>query len=207
MALADVYDALISKRAYKPSMPHEKAVAIIREGRGTHFDPDVVDAFLALEGTFRNIALTFADSDGEREALGSSNIADTKSGGSRIRVLLAEDDPINRAIMMSQLAASGYLVVEASDGRDALEKCRSGAFDLVLTDIEMPGLDGYGLAAEIRRLEPVLGHRLPILAITSSDFGLDEEKACRTGLDGYMLKPLDPDLLARKLRAILGGIP
>jgi putative two-component system response regulator len=207
MALADVYDALISKRAYKASMPHEKAVAIIREGRGTHFDPDVVDAFLALEGTFRNIALTFADSDGEREALGSANSVDTKSGSSRIRVLLAEDDPINRAIMLSQLAATGYVVVEAFDGRDALEKCRSGAFDLVLTDIEMPGLDGYGLAAEIRSLEPVLGHRLPILAITSSDFGLDEEKACRTGLDGYMLKPLDPDVLARKLRAILGGKP
>ena len=75
MALADVYDALISKRVYKPPMPHEKAVAIIREGRGTHFDPDVVDAFLALEDTFRNIALTFADCDEEREALGGAEAA------------------------------------------------------------------------------------------------------------------------------------
>ena len=73
MALADVYDALISKRVYKPPMPNEKAVAIIREGRGAHFDPDVVDAFLALEETFRNIALTFADYDEEREALGGSD--------------------------------------------------------------------------------------------------------------------------------------
>jgi putative two-component system response regulator len=63
MALADVYDALISKRVYKPPMPHEKAVQIIVEGRGRHFDPDVVDAFLQLEAIFRNIALTFADSE------------------------------------------------------------------------------------------------------------------------------------------------
>jgi putative two-component system response regulator len=65
MALADVYDALISKRVYKPPFPHEKAVAIIAEGRGKHFDPDVVDAFLTIEGQFRLIAERFADTDEE----------------------------------------------------------------------------------------------------------------------------------------------
>jgi putative two-component system response regulator len=65
MALADVYDALISKRVYKPAFPHEKAVAIIREGRGKHFDPDVVDVFLMIEGQFRAIAGRFADTDEE----------------------------------------------------------------------------------------------------------------------------------------------
>ncbi len=68
MAVADVYDALISRRVYKDGMPHEKAVAIIQEGRGTHFDPEIVDAFLALEGEFRNIALKFADTDSDLEA-------------------------------------------------------------------------------------------------------------------------------------------
>ena len=61
MALADVYDALISKRVYKPAFSHEKAVAIIREGRGRHFDPDVVDAMNAIEATFRQIAADFSD--------------------------------------------------------------------------------------------------------------------------------------------------
>ncbi len=69
MALADVYDALISKRVYKPPFPHEKAVSIITEGRGTHFDPDMVDAFLVLEETFRQIAIEFADFEEERENL------------------------------------------------------------------------------------------------------------------------------------------
>lgn len=63
MAVADVYDALISKRVYKEGMPHDKAVQIIIEGKGSHFDPDVVDAFLEVNENFQKIAQTFADSD------------------------------------------------------------------------------------------------------------------------------------------------
>jgi putative two-component system response regulator len=63
MALADVYDALISRRVYKEGMPHERAAAIIVEGRGTHFDPDMVDAFVDLQDEFRAIALQYADTD------------------------------------------------------------------------------------------------------------------------------------------------
>ncbi|MCI4624441.1 MAG: CHASE2 domain-containing protein [Candidatus Magnetoovum sp. WYHC-5] len=62
MAVADVYDALISRRVYKPGLSHEKAVSIIREGRGRHFDPEVVDAFLEIEERFRLIAIEFTDS-------------------------------------------------------------------------------------------------------------------------------------------------
>ena len=69
MALVDVYDALISKRVYKPPFPHKKAVSIIAEGRGTHFDPDIVEAFLALEAEFRQIAFEHADYDEERSNL------------------------------------------------------------------------------------------------------------------------------------------
>lgn len=69
MAIADVYDALISRRVYKDSFPHENAVAVITEGRGTHFDPDMVDAFLKLEDTFREIGYQYADFEEERENL------------------------------------------------------------------------------------------------------------------------------------------
>ena len=60
MAVADVYDALISQRPYKDGLPHDRAVEIMREGRGTHFDPDVLDAFLALQDEFRSVALIYA---------------------------------------------------------------------------------------------------------------------------------------------------
>ena len=65
MAVADVYDALISRRVYKEGMPHEKAVQIIIEGKGSHFDPDIVDAFVATQDEFQTIARRFADSDAE----------------------------------------------------------------------------------------------------------------------------------------------
>ncbi|KIL99346.1 Pole remodelling regulatory diguanylate cyclase [Paramagnetospirillum magnetotacticum MS-1] len=67
MAVADVYDALISRRVYKEGMPHERAVGIIREGQGSHFDPDIVDAFLNLADEFKAIAARFADSDHDME--------------------------------------------------------------------------------------------------------------------------------------------
>jgi len=65
MAVADVYDALISRRVYKEGMPHEKAVQIIIEGKGTHFDSDIVNAFVELQNEFRAIATRFADSDAD----------------------------------------------------------------------------------------------------------------------------------------------
>ncbi|TSA10980.1 MAG: two-component system response regulator [Betaproteobacteria bacterium] len=68
MAVADVYDALISRRVYKDGMPHEKAVAIIVESKGTHFDPDIVDAFVELQDEFRAIAARYGDSDEDMAA-------------------------------------------------------------------------------------------------------------------------------------------
>jgi len=65
MAVADVYDALISRRVYKDSMSHERAITIIAEGKGSHFDPDMVDAFLAIQDEIRAIAARYADSDAD----------------------------------------------------------------------------------------------------------------------------------------------
>ncbi len=69
MAVADVYDALISKRVYKPPFPHGEAVCGIVNGKGSHFDPDVVDAFVSVQEEFRTVALQFADFEEERRML------------------------------------------------------------------------------------------------------------------------------------------
>ncbi|WP_101103152.1 response regulator [Macromonas bipunctata] len=81
MAVADVYDALISRRVYKEGMPHEKAAAIIVQGRGQHFDPDIVDAFVAVQDQFQAIAQRFADSDADlqRKAEQQRLVLDTAS--------------------------------------------------------------------------------------------------------------------------------
>jgi putative two-component system response regulator len=75
MAIADVYDALISRRVYKKPLPHAQAVAIIRDGRGIHFDPVMVDAFLEVQESFRQIALRFCEDEDERRALEDPHVA------------------------------------------------------------------------------------------------------------------------------------
>ena len=203
MALADVYDALISKRVYKPPFPHEKAVEIIVEGKGNHFDPDIVDAFIELEQTFRNIALSFADHDEERKMLSGGKDLRTKKGKPIESILLAEDNEINLEIMHSQLTSMGYKVDTAVNGKDALAKCQKKNYDVILTDIEMPEMDGYALTAEIRRIEKDSNNPIPILAITASEFDLNDERAKSMGFNGYMLKPLEIDVLENKLAEIM----
>jgi putative two-component system response regulator len=73
MAVADVYDALVTQRAYKPPFSHKKTVKIILEGKGKHFDPNIIDEFLKCEGEFKQIAYDFADSDEERQILSNDD--------------------------------------------------------------------------------------------------------------------------------------
>ena len=199
MAIADVYDALISKRVYKPPFSHEKAVQIIMEGKGRHFDADIVDAFVELENTFRNIALSFADHDEERQMLSDGKDFKKEKNRSFKNILLVEDNEINLEIMQSQLTSMGYKVDTAAHGKDALAKFQKKKYDVILTDIEMPEMDGYALAAEIRRMSDDSEQPIPILAITASEFDLNEERAKSLGFSGYMLKPLEVDVLEKKL--------
>jgi putative two-component system response regulator len=203
MALADVYDALISKRIYKPPMPHEKAVAIIRAGRGGHFDPDLVDAFLELETVFRNIAMAYADFDEEREMLETGHRGSEPLASGADRVLLVEDNEISLEIMKNQLTSMGLTVDTAANGRQALRKHQVAAYDLILTDLDMPEMSGLGLVHAVRRQEKDTGRRTPILAITAADFELTAEGATASGFDGHMLKPLDAEHLRCRLRALL----
>jgi putative two-component system response regulator len=203
MALADVYDALISKRVYKPPFSHEKAVQIILEGKGSHFDPDIVDAFIKLEDTFRNIALTFADYDEERQMLGGGIDLRSEKCNSIERILLVDDNIINLDIMQSQLSSIGCKVDTAVNGKDALRKYQNNTYDVILTDIEMPEMDGYALTAEIRRLERETGRQTPILAITASEFDLNADRARSLGFNDYMLKPLEVEVLKMKLGGIV----
>jgi len=207
MALADVYDALISKRVYKPPFPHEKAVQTIVEGKGIHFDPDLVDAFVELQETFRNIALTFADCEEERKMLGGGEDLRTQKliSGTVESILLVEDNEINREIMQSQLTAAGYRVDVAVNGSDALNLYREKAYDVILTDVEMPDMNGYELTAAIRRLESGADRKTPVFAITASEFDLNEKRALSLGFSGYMLKPLEIEVLKKKLEGLISG--
>ena len=98
--------------------------------------------------------------------------------------------------------ASYFTVDTAIGGKEALHKHRQNEYDVVLTDLEMPKMDGYSLTGEIRRLESEAEKPIVILAISASDCDLNHERAKRLGFDGCMLKPLDVDVLQAKLAAI-----
>ena len=114
-------------------------------------------------------------------------IAEARERGQLI--LVAEDDGTNQKVLLRQLNLLGYSAELASDGREALELWRRGSYAMLLTDLHMPVLDGYGLAAAIRREEPAQGH-FPIVALTANALRGEANRALAAGMDDYLTKPL-----------------
>lgn len=106
----------------------------------------------------------------------------------RGHVLVVDDVPVNRAVARAMLTPFGYTVEEASNGQDALGALERQRFDVILMDCEMPVLDGYEAAAEIRRRENA-GESVPIIALTASAMASDVERALAAGMDGHVTKP------------------
>jgi two-component system capsular synthesis sensor histidine kinase RcsC len=114
-----------------------------------------------------------------------------------IRILVAEDHPVNRKLMRDQLEALGYEADFTHNGMEALEKLSQQAYDLVLTDLSMPELDGYGLATRLRKR----GVTVPIIAITAHTTEEAHHQCVAAGIDDVLTKPysvaeLDTAILA-----------
>ena len=118
------------------------------------------------------------------------------------RVLLAEDNEINREIARELVGESGVVIEEACDGAEAVRMVREseeGYYDLILMDIQMPEMDGYEATREIRALERQDVKRLPIVAMTANAFAEDVQAACRAGMNAHLAKPIDLNELERIL--------
>jgi signal transduction histidine kinase/class 3 adenylate cyclase len=115
----------------------------------------------------------------------------------RIRLLVADDDAVNRRVIQMQLGSIGFDLIEAVDGRDALEKLeREGPFDGVLLDVMMPHLDGYGVCRELRKKHPA--SELPVLMLTAKTRVQDLVAGFEAGANDYVPKPFaKAELLAR----------
>jgi len=117
---------------------------------------------------------------------------------SKAHVLLAEDDQINQIITRKMLENMGCLVQLANNGREALEKWENEIFDLIIMDARMPVMDGYEAAAEIRRRSHP-GQHIPIIALTAHAIEGSRERCLAAGMDDYISKPMDYQVLEEKL--------
>jgi CheY-like chemotaxis protein len=112
-----------------------------------------------------------------------------------LRILVAEDNPINQVVAVRLLEKHGHTVVVAATGREAVAAVQGGGFDLVLMDVQMPEMDGFEATAAIRAAEPRADRRLPILALTALAMSGDRERCLAAGMDGYLTKPIQGDHL------------
>lgn len=121
----------------------------------------------------------------------------------RLNILVAEDNDINSQVIVRILKRLKHTVTLVKDGKEALEKFESGNFDLVLMDIQMPGMDGVTATKEIRKIESGSGSHIPIIALTAHAMKGDRESFLASGMDAYVSKPIDRSDLNSAIESVL----
>jgi CheY-like chemotaxis protein len=119
------------------------------------------------------------------------------------RILVVEDNPDNMYVMDRILTHRGYVVEQASSGEDALRMIVETPFDLVLMDMQMPGLDGYATVRTMREL--TAGNQVPIIAVTANSMPGDRERTIDVGCTDYVSKPIQTHDLLQLIEHYLGG--
>ena len=119
-----------------------------------------------------------------------------------LKILLAEDDAFNQRVAVGLLEREGHSVEVAGDGVAALARWETGSFDVVLTDVQMPNMDGIELVKAIRLREVGRGVRTPVVALTAHVMKDDRQRLLDSGMDGYVAKPIEPRLLYETLGRI-----
>ena len=117
------------------------------------------------------------------------------------RILVAEDRPASLELIRTVLENAGYEVIEAIDGQEALEKAAATPVDLILLDLQMPRIDGFGVLARLRKDHRFA--RTPIVALTASAMQGDRERALAAGFSGYVAKPVDLGVLRSEVKRLI----
>lgn len=153
--------------------------------------PDLLEAITAALGR-RHAAPSAPPSVVEPPSPGRQplTVSGTSPIGSRRRILLAEDNVVNQRLAVRLLEKQGHSVAVVEDGPAVLAALDREAFDLVLMDIQMPGLDGLEVTARVRERERARGGHLPIIAMTAHALMGDRERCLAAGCDGYVTKPI-----------------
>ena len=134
--------------------------------------------------------------DGDRPLITRFSLAEERR---HLRILLAEDNPVNREVAALLLGDWGHTVVFAENGREVLDRMEIEEFDLVLMDVQMPGINGLEATREIRRLEEHTARHVPIIAMTAHAMIEHRRECIEAGMDGYVSKPVRPEDLSRAI--------
>jgi CheY-like chemotaxis protein len=154
--------------------------------------PQLLEAILRPSGTLLEQAAEATAPD----------VATPPRAARKLRILLVEDNEVNRILVTRLLVKEGHSVVVAANGREAVAAVQyapRGAFDLILMDVQMPDMDGFETTAAIRARELSTGGRAPIVAVTAHAMKGDRERCLAAGMDGYLSKPIQ----LRELRDLL----
>lgn len=116
------------------------------------------------------------------------------------RILVTDDDAVIRTVLRKSLEGQGFVVEEAGDGFQALAKVAEKAPDLMLLDLDMPGMDGYGVLKMLRRRMGMV--KLPVIMLTANDDDKSQEEAMSLGADDYVLKPFKPNIILARINAV-----
>jgi len=139
---------------------------------------DLMKALLTVLGQPAGKAATLVTRHSLREASPS------------LRILVAEDNPVNQALILRLLEKEGHHATLAHNGEQAVTLAAAGTFDLLFMDVQMPKMDGFAATAAIRQREQVMGGHLPIIAMTAYALKGDRERCLDAGMDGYIAKPI-----------------
>ena len=172
IAVADAYDAMTSDRSYRVMFSQEFVRCEIEDGIGTQFDPQIASYMLEL-----------IDEDKDFRMRQFFSLDRT--------ILAVDDEPVNLTLIRKALKDNPYFtILDATDGMSALEILKNTAVDLVLLDIEMPGLNGFKVIEKLRKFSNV-----PVVFMTASKVLGDIQKAGRFGVEDYITKPFLPAAL------------
>lgn len=133
---------------------------------------------------------------------GSVSLLGLKPG---LKVLLVEDNSVNRMLVMKLFEKSDLVVTQAENGAEAIQAYRNNQYDMIFMDLQMPVMGGLAATAEIRKIEQQTGRHVPIIAMTANAMKEDREACMSAGMDDFITKPVKKDILYEKVTKYLSA--